>query len=209
MEELIFQSPWVVVLIAIVCLGIYAQWKSDKEVEEINESSADLANSRQQSSTTETMGNDNLKNPMTWQLAVDTLREMNCVPQYSEDKNDNRIFFTFQEGHFFIEANDDSLYINIWYTYFHDVPLDDIDAMSNVRKAINMTNLNGVCINVYTMDKEDNRLAVHAKRNILFIKQIPDLKGYLASQLSAFFYNARCFEDCLHKLSEEYAHADS
>ena len=56
-----------------------------------------------------------------------------------------------------------------------------------MQKRIN--NINGYtnCTVLYTINKEAGMIGVHSKKNMLFVRQIPNLKGYLVSTLDDFF----------------------
>lgn len=56
-----------------------------------------------------------------------------------------------------------------------------------MRKAVNEVNASANCTVLYTVNTEREKFALHTRKNMIFIRQIPDLKGYLESTLSNFF----------------------
>ena len=123
----------------------------------------------------------------TRDLFLETLTKIGCQYEFSEEEDDDRIFFAYQGEHFFVNAKNDWRYIQIWDTHWGHVELYDIDDFTRLRKAINGSNLNNSVTTIYTIDEAGNNVDVHCKSTILFIAQIPDLENYLRLELDEFF----------------------
>ena len=121
----------------------------------------------------------------TRDLVLETLREMGC--EYEETDN-LKIYFDYQGERFMIEADNDCYFINVYDLWWHHMSTYcDIEEFAAMQKTINATNAHANCTVLYTINKEAEEIGVHSKKNMLFVRQIPDLKGYLASTLDDFF----------------------
>ena len=127
-------------------------------------------------------------------LLINTLNEMNCEPVVDEKEN-NRVDFTYQGQNFSINIDDNSEFITLWYPFWSEIELDDLDEVSRVSKAINYTNQKGIITMCYVINNETNRLYTHSQATFLFNDYIPNLKHYLAQYLQWFFMARKYFED--------------
>ena len=125
----------------------------------------------------------------TRDLVLETLREMGCeYEEGTEGENDIRIFFTYQGERFMIEADNECYFINIYDLWWHHMSTYcDVEEFSAMQKTINRINAHVNCTVLYTINQEAEEIGVHSKKNMLFVRQIPDLKGYLISTLNDFF----------------------
>ena len=123
----------------------------------------------------------------TRELFLETLTKIGCQYEFSEEENDDRIFFAYQGEHFIVDASNEYRYVQIWDTHWGHVELYDIDDVSRLKRAVNGANLNNSVITVYTIDEEKQSVDVHCKSLILFISQIPEIDNYLRLELSEFF----------------------
>lgn len=199
-----------VAFIVSLCWYLYDQHKKKEAEDDAEEpvTETDRADKKNQlTSTTSPMSSNNENNGemQTRELVMDTLMQLNCQPQFSDDEEDKSIYFSYQGGNFHINASDGVAFIEIWFTWWHVGTLDDIDELSNIRKAINVLNINSSVTTMYSMDNENNKIGVHSKKNILFIKEIPHIQSYLASMLGDFFIACRGFEQILQQTEKESA----
>ena len=124
--------------------------------------------------------------PHTKDLCIELLKQLNCEVFVSEEE-ENRLDFTYQGEHFIIDATNESFFINIWDPGWYVVPLDDLEQMSNVRKAVNtINNYSGTTI-VYYIEEEGQKFILHSKRQCILTKDIPQVKEYLKALLGDFF----------------------
>lgn len=137
----------------------------------------------------------------TRDLLIAVLRKMNCLVEEDED-DAARISFNFQGENFCATASNDCLMVTIYDFSWGNVPLDDIDEVSNLRKAINTTNLYTGLTVAYTISKEHQRMVVHTKRQILLTPSIHNIKTYMQAMLSGFFEVHRVLNRELDKLRE-------
>ena len=124
--------------------------------------------------------------PHTKDLCIELLKQLNCEVFVSEEE-ENRLDFNYQGEHFIIDATNESFFINIWDPGWYVVPLDDLEQMSNVRKAVNtINNYSGTTI-VYYIEEEGQKFILHSKRQCILPKDLPHVKEYLRALLDDFF----------------------
>lgn len=134
-------------------------------------------------------------------LLLAILKNMSCKIEF-DDEDPERIYFNFQGENFCTNATNDCLMVTIYDFSWGSVDIDDIDEVSNLRKAINTTNLyTGLCL-TYTMDIEHHRMIVHTKRQILLVPEIPNIDDYVMAMLTGFFDAQRTLSKELDKLRE-------
>ena len=124
--------------------------------------------------------------PHTKDLCIELLKQLNCEVFVSEEE-ENCLDFKYQGEHFIIDATNESFFINIWDPGWYVVPLDDLEQMSNVRKAVNtINNYSGTTI-VYYIEEEGQKFILHSKRQCILPKDLPHVKEYLRALLDDFF----------------------
>lgn len=124
--------------------------------------------------------------PHTKDLCIELLKQLNCEVTVLEE-NENRLYFEYQGEHFIIDATNESFFINIWDPGWYVVPLDDLEQMSNVRKAVNtINNYSGTTI-VYYIEEEGQKFILHSQRQCILPKDLPHVKEYLRALLDDFF----------------------
>ena len=124
--------------------------------------------------------------PHTKDLCIELLKQLNCEVTVLEE-NENRLYFEYQGEHIVINATNESFFINIWDPGWYVVPLDDLEQMSNVRKAVNtINNYSGTTI-VYYIEEEGQKFILHSKRQCILPKDLPHVKEYLRALLGDFF----------------------
>ena len=121
-------------------------------------------------------------------LVTSTLRKMGCDPKTEVKGKRMWIYFTYQGENFTIKCNDESFYINIYDTWWHGISIySDVEEIANLHSVVNLANQYAYCTLLYTTNKEIEEIGVHSKKNILFIKEIPELDKYLIGTLDDFF----------------------
>lgn len=124
--------------------------------------------------------------PHTKDLCIELLKQLNCEVTVLEE-NENRLYFEFQGEHIIINASNDSYFIEMWDPWWCIVPMDDLEQMSNVRKAINTINRHGGVTIFYSIEEEGQKFVLHSKRQCILTKDIPQVKEYLKALLGDFF----------------------
>lgn len=121
----------------------------------------------------------------TRDLVIETLKLMGC--KY-EEREDNCLVFSYQGEKFMIGTINECLYINIFDLSWYELSTScDLKEFSNMRKAINLVNQHASCNVFYAVNTENGKFVLHSRARIIFIRQIPYLKGYLESALDDFF----------------------
>ena len=124
--------------------------------------------------------------PHTRDLCIELLKQLNCEVSVAEE-DENRLCFQYQGELFVIDASNESFFIDIWDPRWYIVPLDDLEQMSNVRKAINtIDNYSGTTI-VYCIVEEEQKFVLHSKRQCILPKDLPNVKEHLSALLNDFF----------------------
>ena len=124
--------------------------------------------------------------PRTKDLCIELLKQLNCKAAVAEE-DENRLCFQYQGEHFIIDATNESFFIDIWDPRWYIVSLDDLEQMSNVRKAINtINNYSGTTI-VYCIEEEEQKFVLHSKCHCILPKELPCVKEYLSALLNDFF----------------------
>ena len=124
--------------------------------------------------------------PRTKDLCIELLKQLNCKAAVAEE-DENRLCFQYQGELFVIDTSNESFFIDIWDPRWYIVPLDDLEQMSNVRKAINtINNYSGTTI-VYCIEEEEQKFVIHSKRQCILPKDLPNVKEHLSALLNDFF----------------------
>ena len=118
------------------------------------------------------------------------LKEMGCTPQEIEE---GRIKFEYQGIFFLMEAINECKFINLIWPWFHSFSKFDIDEFARVRQVVNDINAKGSVSVIYGITDSDD-VAVHIKKNLLLVPQIPDLEDYMKLTLDSFFRTARTLD---------------
>ena len=126
----------------------------------------------------------------TRQLALKTIENIGSTPQYTEE---GRIQFEYQGVIFLMEAVNDCMFVNLIWPWCHSFSKFDIDEFSRVRQVINDINMRGTASVFYSITDSDD-VAVHIRKNFLFVPQIPELEDYLKLILDSFFRTVRILD---------------
>ena len=167
-------------IVIVACIYFFSRRKTKATEQETDgctqsENSADMQQEEKQEEP-----------PHTKDLCIELLKQLNCEVFVSEEE-ENRLDFTYQGEHFIIDATNESFFINIWDPGWYVVPLDDLEQMSNVRKAVNtINNYSGTTI-VYYIEEEGQKFILHSKRQCILPKDLPHVKEYLRALLDDFF----------------------
>lgn len=165
------------------------EWREEKNEEEVRQHEVQMAQdvavrqmydqALEQKETTmeETKG--------TRDLFLGILTKIGC--QYEIDEEDNQISFKWQGGNFSADTENDCPFVVVWYLYWDEYELYDIDALSRVKRVINDANIRYNVNVVYSVNEAGSTFHVHSKKHFLFISQIPDIEGYLQSILGQIF----------------------
>ncbi len=126
----------------------------------------------------------------TRQLALRTIENIGSKPEYTEE---GRIRFEYQGIVFLMEADNDCLFVNLFWPWCHSFSKFDIDEFARVRQVVNEINLRDTVSVVYTISDSDD-VALHIKKHFLLVPQIPDVEEYLRMILNGFFRVVRTLE---------------
>ena len=92
-----------------------------------------------------------------------------------------------------METADDCDFVNLIWPWCYSFSKFDIDEFARVRQVVNDINARGTASVFYGITDSDD-VAVHIKKNFLFVPQIPNLEEYLRLMLDSFFRTARTLD---------------
>lgn len=140
----------------------------------------------------ESLNNENVNNPYAGMdnhtLMKTLLRELNA---YYEEDEDGTITFSYQGEEFLMFAEADDWIVRIVDKMWFKCPLDHLEEISCMQKAINTANDRQMASAVYAFDTEEQIMFVYGKYEFVFYNQIPDPSMYLAVVLGRFFHLQR------------------
>ena len=176
---------WVVMFLVWYLYRTYkASVEENEEVYRTYESTTFNDNKTEKEMNVETC----LDERTTTGLVLTTLRKIGCEPQVDPQDNFNYVNFTFQGERYTIECSDDCFFINIYDSWWYSLSIySDVEEIANLHKVINHVNQYVNCTLLYTTDNEIEKIGVHSRKNLLFVKEIPELDKYLMGVLNGFF----------------------
>jgi len=173
---------------AFIIYNIYQYYNEKKEAEEdryfeeLMSNEKEIEGKDESSITKEKME--------TRDLALRILRNIGSEPMGTEE---GRIEFEYQGIRFIMEAANDCAFVNLIWPWCHSFSKFDIDEFARVRQVVNDINLRDTSTVIYTIDDSDE-VALHIKKNIIFLPQLPQIEGYLKLNLNSFFRTARSLD---------------
>jgi hypothetical protein len=126
----------------------------------------------------------------TRQLALNTIEHIGSEPKYTEE---GYIQFEYQGVIFLMETANDCMFVNLIWPWCHSFSKFDIDEFARARQVVNDINMRGLVSVFYSITDSDD-VAIHIKKNFLFVPQIPNLEEYLKLMLDTFFRTARTLD---------------
>lgn len=138
--------------------------------------------------------------PPTRTLLLSVLRKLDMDYEFDEDKD---LFITYHGEHFQILARDDVQSIQIRDIWWYAAPLDDIENLSIVHRAINDCNMYGNDVLVYSINKEDNTINLHTLRSVLWIPEIPNIEDYFIEVLNHMLHTHHSFFCAMEEIRRE------
>lgn len=173
---------------AFIIYNIYQYYNEKKEAEE-NRYFEELMSEK--SETTENNELSITSGDMdTRDLALRTLHSIGSEPIETEE---GRIEFEYQGIRFIMEAVNDCAFVNLIWPWCHSFSKFDIDEFARVRQVVNDVNLRDTVSVVYTIADSDE-VALHIKKNFIFLPQLPQIDEYLKLHLNSFFRTARTLD---------------
>lgn len=130
-------------------------------------------------------------------LMMHCIRSLQCNILHQAD---DIVYFLYQGEQFAATPDNDSHTLTVWDMSWYRVPLDDMVKYADVRRAINLTNMNMLVKVFYLEHVKKKQLDVNSMMTVLFVPQIPYPDFYLRNLLCNFFKAQHYF---MHKLNEQ------
>ena len=175
---------WIVIGFVALAVGyrLYYCTYSQKEDNIIEEEMDSVV-----TSNTETNMEEGIK---TKELALGVLKDIGAnITEVEKD----RIHFEYQGIRFFMDADDDCCFVIIIWPWCHSFSKFDIDEFTRVRRVVNEVNMIDINSVVYSISDSDE-VALHIKKHLLLMPQIPKLEDYLRQILRSFFRSSRTLD---------------
>lgn len=139
--------------------------------------------------------------PTTRSLLFSALEKLNLDYELDEDGDIN---FKYQGENLQILADDGKKYILIRDLWWYSAPLDDIENLAILHRAVNECNYeNAFAIIAYTQDTRDNTINLHTFRTMLWIPEIPDTEQYFLSSLDHLLHMHQRFYGKMESIRRE------
>lgn len=123
----------------------------------------------------------------TTELVKAILKDSNCTYDESEDKMD--LIFSYQGETFLARIPEaDNPRIRLFDVNWYNCPLDNLEEMSCMQKAINAANIGQMSTAVYIIDKEQKCMTVYSKADFFIWNNIPQPDNYFRMWLNSMFY---------------------
>lgn len=129
---------------------------------------------------------------------IETLRNMGCQPNWDDDY----VYINYRDNNFAIATAEDSYFIQIFFTNWGYVSLDDIDSVTRVRTAINKLNENNTFNIVYTLDEQNWQMNVHTRYTTVWTPGITHKEDYLDILFCDMINTRLHLENTLNELNE-------
>lgn len=190
------------IILAIICGYRYYREMQQKRDEEEGRYFAQIMEEKENDKNKEdnNVNKEDVKRMGTKDFLIELLTKLGC--QYEIDEND-RIGFKWQGGYFTADADNESVFVIVWYFQWAEYELYDIDTISRVKRVINDANVYHNVDVVYSVNEAGSTFHVHSKKHFLLMPQIPDAEGYLQAVLGMFFQVRRFVETQIDKLKLE------
>ncbi len=173
---------------AFIIYNIYQYYNEKKEAEEnryFEELMSEKSETKDHNELSITSGDMDTRD-----LALRTLHSIGSEPIETEE---GRIEFEYQGIRFIMEAVNDCAFVNLIWPWCHSFSKFDIDEFARVRQVVNEINLRDTSTVIYTIDDSDE-VALHIKKNFIFLPQLPQIDEYLKLHLNSFFRTARTLD---------------
>ncbi len=128
------------------------------------------------------------------------LRRLGIEYDFDED---NSFIVTYQGEHIRIVAKDDCRIIDLYDAWWYHAPLDDIDNLSLVHRAVNDCNIQRKAKFVYSYNTEDDVVGVHSMLHLLWEERIQNIDSYLRAHLDILLASHQHFYQIMERLRRE------
>lgn len=115
------------------------------------------------------------------------LEDLNC--KYEENEDGSDLIFSYQGETFVARAPlVDNPRVRLFDVNWYSCPLDNLEEMSCMQKAINEGNTSQMCTAVYYIDNENKCMTVYSKADFLIWSAMPQPDDYMRMWLDNMFY---------------------
>lgn len=126
------------------------------------------------------------------QLAERLLKNIGCNPVKDDDGN---LQFTYQGEEFTLISNDHSVWVKLIDNPWYSCPMDNLDEMSAMQRAIDSANIIEGATAVYQYNERDKLMFVYSQKLFALHSQMPQAAKYLCAHLDLMFQLKHCVID--------------
>ena len=134
------------------------------------------------------------------QLLESVLKRMELNFGYDEDNN---VIFKIDGDWFRILTSDDAKFLFLQQICWYEAPLNDIENLELIKRAVNYLNRTTTIKYVYSYNDEQNTVTLHSMIDMLWIPEIPDIDQYFLVALSNLTKSHRGLYDLMDKYRQE------
>lgn len=142
---------------------------------------------------------DKLTKDDTLRLLQSVLRSLNASVQNTDDMH---VFAQYQGENFIFEVVD-TAEVRVIDATWHTLPVDDIEALSVLKTAVNRANLYVPATIFYTISKETGEVYVQSQKLVYLAADIPHLAEYMKRELTYLLYAHSILGDKINEVQRE------
>lgn len=141
-------------------------------------------------------------------MIVDVLRKQGCEMEELEGDDqpeDDRkaIQFMYQGESIIVVAANTSTWVRLYDRFWYSVPLDDIDKVAFLRKAINQVNADYSGVKLLYTFYENKEMYVHSELSFTLVKGMPRTSEYIVSMFRLLLNSHSMLSDTMKELHEQ------
>lgn len=141
-------------------------------------------------------------------MIVDVLRRQGCEMEELEgdgEPQDDRkaIQFMYQGESIIVAVSNSSTWVRLYDRFWYSVPLDDIDKVAFLRKAINQVNTDYSGVKLLYTFYENKEMYVHSELSFTLVKGMPRTSEYIVSMFRLLLSSHSMLSDTMKELHEQ------
>lgn len=115
------------------------------------------------------------------------LKKLNCESQEEADDDGCTFMFTYQGEKFWMYASKKTAWVRVADITWYECPLDNLEELSCMQKAINIANSQNTCTALYTIDNDEHVMSVYSKYEFAIYPKFLGIQPYFTVIMGSFF----------------------